>query len=332
MLSLGQELLRKMSDPEADPGELLSEVRSAVARQEFVGMLKVRDERGRSPLHVATSHGDLRMCQEILSADPGIVNEVDSRRNTPVMDAALYGRSLILKELIDSAADVTRKNLDCMSALQLACVNEGAGSGDVVEQLIQAAADPSQMCWQTTPLMAAADSGHIWAVQVLIELGTDVWQANSSGMSALDFARDMETAQFLYDVMQGDRLSNKPAPGTKPFKNAEARRARLHKAAKDVALEDAFATLEVPAEWLPAFRSSGEHFNEIRKAWRKICLCCHPDKQPDNLENEEVAEWTAKFQMACAAFEAVEIHFRSVCAEEGFQDDQIASSKNKNQS
>merc|ERR1719401_720406 len=243
------------------------------------------------------------------------------------MDAAFLGRSLIVKELLKNAAEVTRKNFDCMNALQLACVNEGAGSGDVVQQLIEAAADPTEMCWQTTPLMAAADSGHIWAVQVLIDMGADAWQMNSSSFTALDFARDMETAQMLYDVMQGDRLSDRPAPRfdtQKLFKDAEARRARLHRAAREVALEDAFAALELPAAWLPGFRETGEHFNDIRKAWRRVCLRCHPDKQPEGLEDEAAAEWTAKFQTAVAAFDAIERHFRHICQDEELLPDRPA--------
>eukprot|EP00446_Apocalathium_sp_SHHI-4_P062273 CAMPEP_0177420816 /NCGR_PEP_ID=MMETSP0368-20130122/70457_1 /TAXON_ID=447022 ORGANISM="Scrippsiella hangoei-like, Strain SHHI-4" /NCGR_SAMPLE_ID=MMETSP0368 /ASSEMBLY_ACC=CAM_ASM_000363 /LENGTH=349 /DNA_ID=CAMNT_0018890633 /DNA_START=16 /DNA_END=1061 /DNA_ORIENTATION=+ len=298
LLSAGQELIRRLKDPSSDPKELFDTVGHAVARKEFAGMLRARDERRRSPLHVATSRGDLRLCQEMIKADPGIVNEVDSQRNTPIMEAALHGRSLIVQELLKHAAEVTRKNQDCMNALQLACVNEGAGNGEVVQQLVEAAADPAELCWQTSPLMAAADSGHIWSVQILIELGADPWQTNGSGMTALDYARDMETAQLLYDVMQGDRLSNSPAPRfdtQKLFKDADARRARLHRAAREVALEDAFAALEVPAPWLPGFRESGEHFNEIRKAWRRICLTCHPDKQPEDLEGDAAAEAIAKF-------------------------------------
>merc|ERR550532_586971 len=234
-----------------------------------------------------------------MKVDPGLVNEVDKCKTTPIMDAALLGRSLIVKDLIENAADVTLKNFDLMNPLQLACVNEGAGNGDVVEELVKAGADVSAMCWQTTPLMAAADSGHIWALQLLIELGADPWQMNGSGFTALDYARDMESAQLLYDVMQGDRLSDKPAPRfdtQKLFKDAEERRAKLHRACREVPLEDAFAVLEVPLAWLPGFRESGEHFNEVRKAWRRICLRCHPDKQPEGLEDDAAAEWTARFQ------------------------------------
>merc|ERR1712224_50118 len=102
----------------------------------------------------------------------------------------------------------------------------------------------------------------------------------------------------------------------KLFKDAETRRAKLFRASKTVALEDAFAVLEVPSAWLMGFRETGENFNEIRKAWRHICLKYHPDKQPEDLDDEQVAEWTGKFQTAMAAFEAVERHFRSVCQEE----------------
>ncbi|CAK9054218.1 Poly [ADP-ribose] polymerase tankyrase-2 (ADP-ribosyltransferase diphtheria toxin-like 6) (ARTD6) (Protein poly-ADP-ribosyltransferase tankyrase-2) (TNKS-2) (TRF1-interacting ankyrin-related ADP-ribose polymerase 2) (Tankyrase II) (Tankyrase-2) (TANK2) [Durusdinium trenchii] len=229
------------------------------------------------------------------------------------MDAAFLGRCLIVKELIAHAAEVTGKNADLMNPLQLACVNEGAGNGDVVTALVEAAADVGAMCWQTTPLMAAADSGHIWALHTLIDMGADPWQMNGSGYTALDYARDMETAEFLYSLMEGDKLSNQAAPRIdtgKLFRDAEARRARLHRSGPQLSLEEAFQVLEAPPEWLSGFRETGEHFNELRKAWRQRCLKCHPDKQPEGLEEEAAAEWTAQFQAAVRAFEVIDQHLR----------------------
>merc|ERR1712224_492849 len=78
--------------------------------------------------------------------DPGLINAVDNNKNTPIMDASLLGRAMIVKELVEHAAEVTLKNFDCMNALQLACVNEGAGNGEVIEELVKAGADPSEMC------------------------------------------------------------------------------------------------------------------------------------------------------------------------------------------
>lgn len=49
----------------------------------------------------------------------------------------------------------------------------------------------------------------VFSSEVLIDLGADPWQMNGSGFTALDYARDMETAQFLYDLMEGDKLSDK---------------------------------------------------------------------------------------------------------------------------
>lgn len=50
-----------------------------------------------------------------------------------------------------------------------------------------------------------------------------------------------------YDLMEGDKLSDKAAPridATRLFKDAEARRAKLHKSAKTLTLEEAFVALE----------------------------------------------------------------------------------------
>mmetsp|Transcript_8464 Transcript_8464/g.18825 ORF Transcript_8464/g.18825 Transcript_8464/m.18825 type:complete len:328 (-) Transcript_8464:66-1049(-) len=318
LLSLGEDFIRKLKDPGVDPEELQGFVEDAIARSEFQGILSARDEKGRTALHVATTRGDLRLCKAMMDADPSLVNAVDTAKNTALMDAALIGRSLIVKELLTQAADITCKNAELMNALQLACVNEGAGNGEVVQDLIAAGADPATMCWQTSPLMAAADSGHIWAVETLIALGADPWQTNGSGFTALDYARDMETAHLLYDVMQGDRLSDQAVPRfdkQRLYKNAQERRAQLHRAAREVSLEDAFHVLEVPLDWLSSFRESGEHYNDIRKAWRRVCLRCHPDKQPDDLEDEQLAAWTAQFQSAVAAFEAVDKHFKAVQGE-----------------
>jgi len=269
--------------------------------------MAARDERGRTLLHVAATRGDAALCAELTAADPEIVNTADAFKNTPLMDAALHGRSLVVKELLRSAAEVVSRNADCMSVLHLSVVNEGAGNGEVVEELVRAAADPDAMCWQTSPLMVAAESGHLWALRVLLDLGADPWRRNAASFTALDYARDHETAQLLLDVMQGDCLSNEPARWARPFKDAGARRAHLHRGCRQVTLEDAFATLEVPFEWLPAFRDTGEYFGEIRKIWRSVILQRHPDKQPE-LEEEEAAVWTAKFQDAIAAFETIEKH------------------------
>ena len=58
-----------------------------------------------------------------------------------------------------------RTGCQCHRTFETTFSSPGAGNGDVVTALVEAAADVGAMCWQTTPLMAAADSGHIWALR-----------------------------------------------------------------------------------------------------------------------------------------------------------------------
>ena len=50
--------------------------------------------------------------------------------------------------------------------------------------------------------MSAAAGGHYWAVETLLELGADVNIRNGYMMMPLDYARDQETAQLIYDFME----------------------------------------------------------------------------------------------------------------------------------
>ena len=83
------------------------------------------------------------------------------------------------------------KNRDLMSPLQLACVDEAQGNGEVVRLLVEAAADINALCWDVSPLCAAAAGGHHWAGRTLLELGADVHAINGYAMGALDYARDV---------------------------------------------------------------------------------------------------------------------------------------------
>jgi len=314
MISAGEELIRKLKDPHTDPEELERICSQAVVEKKFEGMLLAKDERGRTPLHVAATRGDSRLCKRMMQMCPEALEVKDGNGETPIMGAAFTGRSIIVRDMCRAGADVTVKNNDLMNSLQLAC-NEGAGNGDVVEELIKAGADPEHKCWDVTPLMAAADSGHIWAIETLIALGSDPWHINNGQMAALDYCRDMESAQFLYDVMQQNQLLTKPAPKIdtgRLFKDTEERRERLFRAKKEVTLQDAFAVLELDREWLAPFQEHGQNYNEIRKIWRRLVLKFHPDKQPEDLPEEKEAEWTAKFHAVSAAFDAVDRHYRSL--------------------
>lgn len=58
-----------------------------------------------------------------------------------------------------------------------------------------------RMAWERVQ-MAAANGGHRWAVEELLLLGANpnIW--NGYGMAAMDYCRDVETQELIYDFMK----------------------------------------------------------------------------------------------------------------------------------
>ena len=131
---------------------------------------------------------------------------MDTNRDTALTLACLAGRQIIVKELLELGALVHEKNRDLMTPLQLAVVDESPGNGEVVRMLVEAGAEIDARCWDITPLMSAAAGGHYWATEVLLELGADTEIRNGYAMMAMDYARDQETQQLIYDFMRGNML------------------------------------------------------------------------------------------------------------------------------
>ena len=140
---------------------------------------------------------------------------VDNNRDNALTIAALSGRQLIVQDLVREAGLglplLREKNRDLMSPLQLACVDEAQGNGEVVRLLVEAAADINALCWDVSPLCAAAAGGHLWAVSTLLELGADVHAINGNAMGALDYARDVRCTPTR-SALPAARLRRPPLP------------------------------------------------------------------------------------------------------------------------
>ena len=196
LVCAGERLNRMLNDPEAELGAMHALVDAALEQgeQAYRGLALARDERGRTPLHNGVTRGDLTLCRKLM-ATPEAVLAVDNNRDNVLTIAALSGRQLIVQELVREAGLglplLREKNRDLMSPLQLACVDEAQGNGEVVRLLVEAAADINALCWDVSPLCAAAAGGHHWAVRTLLELGADVHAINGYAMGALDYARDV---------------------------------------------------------------------------------------------------------------------------------------------
>ena len=323
LMQQGEALLLMLTDPEAELGEMHALVDAALQNGElaYEGVSTARDAQGRTALHLAVTRGDLTLCRKLMRREDDVL-AIDSNRDSALTIACLAGRSLIVRELLDSGALIHEKNRDLMLPLNLACVDEAQGNGDVIRMLVESGGDVNAPCWDVTPLQAAANGGHYWAVETLLELGADVNMINGHCMGALDYARDMETANLIYDWMQGDKLPDlnlrekmesvrKKQAQHNVFQNSglpgsEEKNPRIFQSTRSMPLQEAFAHLSISEEWLDPFRKEGAHYHSIRKAWRTLVLLHHPDKQGPTLTPTEQTECTARFASAMAAFEAID--------------------------
>ncbi|KAL1519140.1 hypothetical protein AB1Y20_003402 [Prymnesium parvum] len=334
----GERLIAMLCDPDASYSHMHAVVDGAIAEGElaYAGVAAARSGRGKTALHLAVTRGDLTLCRKLMRRQEDVL-ALDQDHNTPLHFAALAGRSLIVRELLEAgaAALLHEKNYHLMNALQLAVVDEAAGNGDVVRLLVEAGAEIDAKCWDITPLMAAASGGHSWAVEELLLLGADpnIW--NGYMMTALDYCRDPETQQMIYDYMKGDKLPDEDLvrrqaevhkarqqaarrrnfPSTPGFTrdmpgDHQSKGPRLFQSVKNMPLEDAFVNLGLDSSWLDEFRASGEHYNEIRHTWRKQVLKHHPDKHSSDLTEKEQQEHAAAFTRAMASFEAIDSFYQ----------------------
>ena len=335
LLAVGETLMAMLQDTSSDPEEMHQMVDAAIARGElaYLGLTSARDRHGRNALHLAVTRGDCTLCRKLLQRREDVF-AMDSNRDMAIHIAALAGRQLIVRDLLELGACIHEKNRDLMLPLNLACVDEAQGNGEVIRMLVEAGADIDAKCWDITPIMAAANGGHHWAIESLLELGADINIRNGYEMMALDYARDQDTAQLLYDVMRGFLL---PDPKTVAEQEASRKRRqanartfggfnfdgigampdvgpagakdkgpRLFQAHRKMPLSQAFHELGISQDWLPSFRESGEHYSKIRYAWRQAVLNSHPDRQPSSLTEAEAATRTADYMRVMAAFETVD--------------------------
>lgn len=323
LLAPGERLMAMLQDTSSDPEEMHKLVDAAIAGGElaYLGLTTARDRHGKNALHLAATRGDCTLCRKLLQRREDVY-VMDSNRDMAIHISALAGRQLVVRDLLELGCCVHEKNRDLMLPLNLSCVDEAQGNGEVVRMLVEAGADIDAKCWDVTPIMAAASGGHHWAIETLLELGADVNIRNGYEMMAMDYARDQDTSQLLYDVMRGFFL-----PDPKMVAEQEASRKRrqqsanmfggfnfegmgglpgmpgmddqgkekgprLFQAQRKMPLNQAFHELGINADWLAPFKESGEHYGQIRYVWRQAVLKFHPDRQPSNLSEEEAAKNT----------------------------------------
>lgn len=149
-----------------------------VTRGETVMMIALR-EKSMKVFDVLLKHVDLRP---------------DARANngdTALMIASFMGNMRAVGQLIDAGAEINQPG---WTSLHYAAAN---GNTKVIGLLLEHSAYiDAQSPNKTTPLMMAVRSGKISAVQILLDEGADIHVKNSLGLTAMDFAIQLEQKEI----------------------------------------------------------------------------------------------------------------------------------------
>ncbi|GAY40624.1 hypothetical protein CUMW_053390 [Citrus unshiu] len=71
--------------------EVVEELVGIIQQKQQLEVLKIGDERGSTPLHIAAGLGNVSMCKCIATADPKLIGERNHENETPFFLAALHG-------------------------------------------------------------------------------------------------------------------------------------------------------------------------------------------------------------------------------------------------
>jgi hypothetical protein len=143
-----------------------------------------RDPQGQPALFLALRDGSLQVAETLLAA-PGVdVNVLNASGESPLMIAALKGRTEWMRRLLARGARVDQPG---WSALHYAAT--GPDPQAVALLLERGAAIEARSPNRTTPLMMAARYGAEASVDLLLARGADPGARNDHGLAAADFAR-----------------------------------------------------------------------------------------------------------------------------------------------
>jgi ankyrin repeat protein len=138
---------------------------------------------GRSPLHLAVLHKHEDLVNKMLDAGAHI-NLPDTQGFTPLHEAAEANNLHMAQLLISRGADVAKSQLSHRTTPLILAIK--AGAKDIVDLLLQNAADPSAADADGhTPLMAAANKPNDEIVGALLGAGADARVKDKLGRNVL---------------------------------------------------------------------------------------------------------------------------------------------------
>ncbi|CAB3988371.1 phosphatase 1 regulatory subunit 12A-like isoform X3 [Paramuricea clavata] len=127
-------------------------------------------------------------------------NKLKFDDGTVFLSAVSAGDLDEVRKLLQKGSDVNYQNIDGVTALHQACIDE---NDELVELLVQHKADlevRDNEGWSA--LHAAASSGNLDVTEFLVEHGADIAAVNNEGELPLDLAEEDEMDEYLQDQLR----------------------------------------------------------------------------------------------------------------------------------
>ncbi|KAK9396776.1 Ankyrin repeat domain 17 [Crotalus adamanteus] len=169
-----------------------------------------------SPLTLAACGGHVELAALLIERGANL-EEVNDEGYTPLMEAAREGHEEMVALLLGQGANINAQTEETQeTALTLACCG---GFLEVSDFLIKAGADIELGC--STPLMEAAQEGHLELVKYLLAAGANVHAITATGDTALTYACENGHTDVADVLLQADAdLEHESEGGRTPLMKA----------------------------------------------------------------------------------------------------------------
>lgn len=162
------------------------------------------NEKGETALLIAVREGSDKVANFLLDQPSVNVEARNPQGESPLMLAAIRGRLDLAKRLIERKAEVNKPG---WTPLHYAASNTEPVARDMVQLLLDHYAYiDAESPNRSTPLMMAARYGHASVVGLLLEEGADPMLRNDLGMTAIDFARQIDRDETASEIAKAIRL------------------------------------------------------------------------------------------------------------------------------
>ena len=149
-------------------------------------------------LFTAIRANDLDTVKEILKDDPALVHQTDQRGSTPLLLATYYGFKELTAALLSHGPDVNAKDGSGNTPLMGVCFK---GYPEIAKLLIDNNADVNAVNFNNaTALIYAATFSQAAIARILLENGADKTHKDDRGNTAYDHAK-MQGAKELMDLL-----------------------------------------------------------------------------------------------------------------------------------